>query len=71
MQKTITIKWCEACSEKIDYTVDEKVEQGWIEWEIEPIENVFVCSLECEDIILQYNNKYQKNGRNKNRNVYR
>lgn len=50
--KTITIKWCEACSEKIDYTVDEKVEQGWIEWEIEPIENVFVCSLECEDIII-------------------
>lgn len=44
----LAIMWCSACHKKIDYTVDEKVQEGWMEWSIEPVKGVYACSLECE-----------------------
>ncbi len=35
------------CFKTIDYTVDEKINEGWMEWNINPSPYVYVCSLEC------------------------
>jgi len=47
-----SFKWCDACDKKIDYTVEDKVKQGWMEWSMEPVENMFACSLECEHVVV-------------------
>lgn len=44
--------YCDACEKVIDYTVEEKVEQGWLEWAIEPVKNMHACSYECEQIVV-------------------
>tara|TARA_R100000231_G_scaffold129411_1_gene100773 strand:- start:3882 stop:4067 length:186 start_codon:yes stop_codon:yes gene_type:complete len=51
-KKMVDFKWCAACEKQIDYTVEEKVEQGWMEWAIEPVKNMFACSLECEHVVV-------------------
>jgi hypothetical protein len=45
--------YCDACEKVIDYTVEEKVAEGWMEWAIEPVKNMHACSLECEYIVTQ------------------
>jgi hypothetical protein len=48
-------KFCAACEKYIDYSVNEKLEQGWMEWAVEPFEGVYACSYECAyDIELNY-----------------
>ena len=42
-------KNCSMCFKTIDYTVDEKIDEGWMEWNINPSPYVYVCSLECHD----------------------
>lgn len=45
--------FCDACDKIIDYTVEEKVAEGWMEWSIEPVKGMHACTLECEYIVTQ------------------
>ena len=40
-------KHCSMCFKKIEYSVNQKINEGWMEWYVNPATGVYVCSLEC------------------------
>ena len=42
-------KNCYMCNKTIDYSVNQKINEGWFEWEVNPATGVYVCSVECHD----------------------
>lgn len=40
-------KHCSACFKFIDYSVNQKIDEGWFEWDTEPLPNMYACGYEC------------------------
>jgi hypothetical protein len=42
-------KKCYMCNNTIEHYVNQKINEGWFEWAVNPDGSVYVCSVECHD----------------------